>query len=115
MQVKCLGNAIRNFSSSSSCNVISFSQEDTHTHTQHISFLTVQHDYLLFIKWGHHKHLQQNCFLIGEIREVGLAVSRVAVAEEVAEVKGEMERQAHSVSLYRNTLFPSDIFVSSLL
>lgn len=97
MQDKCLGDAIRNFSSSSSCTVISFSQADTHTHTQHISLLTVQHDYLLFIKWGHHKGLHQNCFLRGEIAEVGLAVSGMAVAEEVAEVKGEMERQAHSV------------------
>ena len=66
-------------------------------HTQLISLLTVQHDYLLFIKWGHHKGLHQNCFLRGEIAEVGLAVSGMAVAEEVAEVKGEMERQAHSV------------------
>ena len=38
------------------------------------------------IKWDLHKGLRQNCFLRGEIGEVGLAVSRVAVAEEMAEM-----------------------------
>ena len=102
VQDKCLGDAIRNFSSSSSCTVISFSQADTHTHTQHISLLTVQHDYLLFIKWGHHKGLHSHCIHVEQAEEegVGPIVSGMAKAEE----QEEMGRDAGEAGTLRITL-----------
>ena len=102
----------KNFSYSSCCAVFRFSHEDTHTHTQQINLLTVGHDdNLLFIKgkWIIIKVFILVIFTLSGLRKrrkrkLGLAVSGVAEAEEVEEMKGRLKRQVRVVWLYGNTL-----------
>lgn len=76
-----------------------------HMHTQQINLLTIQHDYLLFIKWKWNiLKIFILVFRLSRLRGgrggLGLAISGVADAEEVEEVEEETrEAGTSSVSL----------------
>lgn len=81
---------------------------DGHRHAQQVYLLTVRHDdYLLLIKW---KWIVIKAFILTVLtlrtlrRGVGLSSQGWKRPNRWRRWEGRLERQAHSVSLYRNTL-----------
>lgn len=92
----------------SSHTVLAIPLLDCHRHTQQVYLLTVRHDdYSLLIKW---KWIVIKAFILTVLtlrtlgRGVGLSSQGWKRPNGWRRWEGRPERQAHSVSLYRNTL-----------